>query len=481
MNAPNHIKSNIHRTGGAILSILTLAGILGTGVSSSAAEGSVGDVFEKALYAEQTRGDIDAAMPLFQQVIADIKAGQSLAAQAQYHLGLCHYKKGQYAEASAAFEKVIKDYPDEKELVRLAGDYLAGTVNLQPAPWTDGEVMRVDMKFRTGIKAGWTRYFVLSGEQDGRPIWRLGMQLNVGTQQASRVEVDAATFKPLHSRRKISVMGDVDAVYSAGRVDARLKGEAETKTTGYSGLCYDNEEVIQLIRRLPLAEGYTTSLPIFVSYGNTVISLKLTVAGKESVTVPAGTFECFKIKLSMVNQTFWYSADAHRYMVKMDAGAVIGELAKVEQGDAKELAKELESMFEFVAGEPGGGVPTVEPAASQPLQIQAKLLVLGARSASSKTLPEASNWVDALNAAKTRLPAIPANTVFAMNAKVSGLEWKKVNPATVVFFETATAGVNQSGGPDLLAKKPAGVAVAFADGRALLVGPDEIPTLRWDP
>jgi hypothetical protein len=50
-----------------------------------------------------------------------------------------------------------------------------------------------------------------------------------------------------------------------------------------------------------------------------------------------------------------------------------------------------------------------------------------------------------------------------------------------VFFETKTHGWNQAGGPEMLAKKPSGVAVAFADGRALLVDPAETARLRWEP
>jgi hypothetical protein len=52
---------------------------------------------------------------------------------------------------------------------------------------------------------------------------------------------------------------------------------------------------------------------------------------------------------------------------------------------------------------------------------------------------------------------------------------------TVVFFETSNTAWNQAGGPELLAKKPEGVAVAFADGRALVVPANEVAKLRWKP
>jgi hypothetical protein len=182
----------------------------------------------------------------------------------------------------------------------------------------------------------------------------------------------------------------------------------------------------------------------------------------------------------LVNQTFWYSTDAHRYLVKFEGGGVIAELRKIEQGVASDFIKEGDAIFDFETGEAaGGGVPTVEPAEQQPLQNQAKLLMLTA--ASLPKLPAAANWCETLNAAKPRFPDVPTNTVFAYNSQVAGLDKTKISPSTVVFFETAKPGWNQSGGAELLAKKATGVAVAFADGRALLVSPDEVSTLRWKP
>ena len=50
-----------------------------------------------------------------------------------------------------------------------------------------------------------------------------------------------------------------------------------------------------------------------------------------------------------------------------------------------------------------------------------------------------------------------------------------------VFFETPKPGWNHAGDPELLARNASGVAVVFADGRALLVPPDQTARLRWNP
>lgn len=462
------------------LLLLSLTGLLAAAPAITRAA-SLSEVLESGVYAEETKGDLDAAVKAYQQVVADAKSGESVAAQAQYRLGVCLYKKKDYAGATTAFEKLVRDYPEQKALVAKANNYLVGAVALLPAPWGAGETLHMDLKFATGFKAGSATYAVTGGERDGRKTWKLSGLLNVGVQQASRAEVDAESFKPIESRWKHTLLGDAETTYSAGRAEVQFKTQNEPKTAELDGLFYDNEEVIQLVRRLPLAPNYSTTLRIFSSLGGAqTIGIKFTVAGVEKVEVPAGTFECYKVRLSLVNQTFWYSTDAHRYVVKFEGGGVIAELRKIEPGATSDFLKRGEEIFEFTNTDtPGGGVPTIAPAKQQPPQNQAKLLVLSA--ASLAKIPAAANWCEALNAANSRQPAVPTNTMFALNAQAAGRERAKLPADLVLFFETAKPGWNRAGGAELLAKKASGVAVAFADGRALLISPDEAGNLRWKP
>src|SRR5690606_20651360 len=100
------------------------------------------------------------------------------------------------------------------------------------------------------------------------------------------------------------------------------------------GAVYDNEQFIHLARRLPLATGYSTKIKIFVGLGGgSELPLELSVPARESVTVPAGTFDAFKVVLN-IGQTLWISADEHRYPVKLEAGGAIIELTEVKTGSA---------------------------------------------------------------------------------------------------------------------------------------------------
>jgi hypothetical protein len=70
-----------------------------------------------------------------------------------------------------------------------------------------------------------------------------------------------------------------------------------------------------VIACLPLAEGYTTVYRNFDLEKQKVKVMQLEVAGSESVTVPAGTFEAFKVELSSADggadkSTIWIAKDS---------------------------------------------------------------------------------------------------------------------------------------------------------------------------
>ena len=332
------------RTGAALL-LLAITSVLGTAQLAAAASPS--ELLEQGIYSEETKGDVDAALKLYQQVITEAKAGQAVAAQAQYRVGICYYKKKNYGEANAAFEKLLKDYPDQKDLIALANKYLADAMPLMPAPWVDGEELQLDIKFPAGYKIGSAYYHVNAGETNGQNIWRLAMCLYAGSQQSSRMEVQADSFKPLHTHWKINLIGAVDVTYSPGYAEMKMVGKDEVEKVDLTGVVYDNEEVVQLMRRLPLASDYKTTLHVFTGLGGgNIIPLGVEVAGEEKVDVPAGTFDCYKVKLS-IKQTFWYSTDAHHYLVKFEAGGVVAVLAAVTQRQAGEPEQYRDPAFGF--------------------------------------------------------------------------------------------------------------------------------------
>jgi hypothetical protein len=346
------MKINLHSMSvqaKAILSLLMF--ILFTGASLAAQTDSPSELLEKGIYSEETKGDLDSAMALYQQVLTQGKNTQALAAQAQYRLGVCQYKKRNYTEATAAFTAVTKDYPDQKDLVALAREYLARNNDLLPAPWADGEEERFDVKLAGGLKIGLGVWTADAGLTNGQKIWRVGrLMMAGGGAQFSKVEVDADTMKPIHSRWKHTLLSDADATYLPGHADVKVAGKDEVKNIPLSDLVYDNEEEFHLFRRLPLAPGYKATVNNCSSLaGGEVLPLPLEVIGTETVTVPAGTYPCYKLNLH-IGQVFWMSTNLPHEVVKFEGGGVIAELTGVRRRNPADAVKYADPAgFSFTA------------------------------------------------------------------------------------------------------------------------------------
>ncbi len=314
------------------IAVLSTVCLLSSASVVLAADANPSELLERGIYSEETKGDIEGAMKLYQQIVTEAGTSQALAAQAQFRLAMCYDKKKDYPAATAAFEKLVREFPTQKDLVSLANEYLADGVALLPVPWKSGEELSFDVKLPGGAKIGVGRFTIDADAVDGRKIWRLGAHLNLGTmQQWSRTEIDADSFKPIHSVWKHTMMGEMESTYKVGGVDLAVKGKEGTKYVELAGAVYENEQAIQLMRRLPLATGYNTTMTVFAGMGGgAVLPIKVDVAKVETVEVPAGKFECYKVGLS-IGQTFWYSADAQRVLVKFEAGGVVAELSGISQ------------------------------------------------------------------------------------------------------------------------------------------------------
>lgn len=82
------------------------------------------DLFQKALTKERAEGDLEGAIALYQKVIQATQ-DESLAAKAQLRIGICYEKLGKQ-EAEKAYQKVIEDYPYQRETVETAKRRLSG-------------------------------------------------------------------------------------------------------------------------------------------------------------------------------------------------------------------------------------------------------------------------------------------------------------------------------------------------------------------
>ena len=77
-----------------------------------------------ALHQEEVEGNLEAAIKIYQKLLADFSGNRPLAAQAHFRIGMCYEKLGR-REAQKAYQTVIQDYGEQKEFVAQAQERLS--------------------------------------------------------------------------------------------------------------------------------------------------------------------------------------------------------------------------------------------------------------------------------------------------------------------------------------------------------------------
>jgi hypothetical protein len=118
------------RTGQVLLWLLIVSA---ASVAATPDKGLI-TLFQDAMYQEQTAGDLDKAIELYQKVVQDAAEVEKLAAKATFQLGMCYLKKDDKPKAVEYFKKVVSTYPAQKEIVAQTQKQLE-----QIAPQSSGD------------------------------------------------------------------------------------------------------------------------------------------------------------------------------------------------------------------------------------------------------------------------------------------------------------------------------------------------------
>jgi len=102
-----------------------------------------------------------------------------------------------------------------------------------------------------------------------------------------------------------------------------MGGQTKPISTDLGGAMFaDGTGSFSVIAALPLAEGYATTFRNYDAEKNRVKTMTLKVVGMEKVSVPAGSFDAYKIALTSEdgsdNQTVWIDK-ANRKVLKVTA------------------------------------------------------------------------------------------------------------------------------------------------------------------
>ena len=80
---------------------------------------SAADLLEKGIYTEETKGELKAAIQIYQEIVDDPAGERSLVAQAQLRLGLCQLKLGNKPQAITALDRLTQEFPDKDKLLAI--------------------------------------------------------------------------------------------------------------------------------------------------------------------------------------------------------------------------------------------------------------------------------------------------------------------------------------------------------------------------
>lgn len=207
-------------------------------------------------------------------------------------------------------------------------------------PWPDTETARYVLREREG-----------DGEEKGRGTlnvqregdrYRLGLRFEDGTSSdESSVVVDAQTLKPLSLRREIIVPDEttlLEGRYEDDlvRITVRSDGRERSNPLRLKEHYYDNDSSLFLWRTLRFEEGYSGSYHTVMVNRRKQQVVRVEVVGRESVTVPAGTFQAWRVEVRSggVEQVAWYADTAARPLVKYDNSELLFLLAELPGGEA---------------------------------------------------------------------------------------------------------------------------------------------------
>jgi hypothetical protein len=316
-------------------------------------------LLEKAIYTEETLGKLNDAIAIYKQIMNMADMNREIAAMAIYRLGMCYRKLGSEADAFSTFSALARLYPEQRDLIAKSL-----FLNMKPAPWADGEVMRLRQK-RIGTEymggASFGTYSVESGLDAGKPVWYLRYFIGSGRSPIyySITAADAATMLPVNSRFRRNQTW-LESRYTANQIEVinLQDGGQPARQIQSTGAAYDAWQLVAILRRLPLQPGFEAVVPVFESSSGSFANVRFQVSAREAITVPAGTYDCYKVVMisddNLPNeQTFWITADSHAYVAR----AHIDRINEFELDSVEIVGKNQLATFEI----PGAGIALSAP------------------------------------------------------------------------------------------------------------------------
>jgi len=240
------------------------------------------------------------------------------------HLGGRNQENG-----TAEVEERLKEITVDPKTVTLAKKVDAASVGVpRPAMDLKPGIYHYGAKIELGGQHMALKVSTAIVEENG--AWRA--TATTETQMGTAIDSVVLYKDSLIVRKRTVQQGEttIDLDFAGGKADGTVSvnGHAHPVSIDIGGAAFgDSNGAPQAMGCLPLAEGYTTTFRSVDLSKQKVELMELKVTGSETVTVPAGAFETFKVELTEADgsdkSTLWFAKDSRR-LVKMSS--VVSEM-----------------------------------------------------------------------------------------------------------------------------------------------------------
>jgi ankyrin repeat protein len=101
---------------------------------------------QQGLFEEEANHNFAAAVKKYEAVVSETDSNRQFAATAIFRLGEIYRRQGRTNEASAQYERILREFPDQSELVKLSRDYARPSEPSATSDALQGRVLDAEIK-----------------------------------------------------------------------------------------------------------------------------------------------------------------------------------------------------------------------------------------------------------------------------------------------------------------------------------------------
>lgn len=292
-----------------ITAMLVATSITLASFASVAAEMSAGALLERGIYQEETVGDLQAAAGFYQQVLDNAEVAQPYLAEAIFRQANIHYLKGDNQKALMLLQQLVQSYPEQIKFVNNALEMIAevslSTSSYLSAPWGDFETVEYQLLSPAGAPMGQASMVIRKVDSNGEAMWHhdeyLISPMNQ-IQEFSRSIIQGDLEKTLSAKRESPQLGAIEYNVDEQGIQYKVSkdGELNQATIDAPKGFYDSKMLPVLLRRLPLAEAYSATIPVFDSAASEILQAKFRVLeANKTVTIAGKTYQAFEVDINL--------------------------------------------------------------------------------------------------------------------------------------------------------------------------------------